>query len=76
MGMKQLVRFMPIRFYQKLLIDCFYFRVFMRLSDGHAGIFHIDCLHALLPDINICWDRLTAAADTSAGAGHDLNEMV
>ena len=63
----------------KLFVELPDRRVFMALSQGHLRVFFVKAVDAGFSNlIGILHEilRLTAATDTSAGAGHDLYKMI
>ena len=76
MRVQEFVRFMAVWCHKEVLVYRLYLRVVMRLSQVHMHILGIDCFQTLIPDSCIGRYGLAASAETSSGAGHDLNEVV
>ena len=59
-----------------LVVEFLDIRVFVRKTQGLAGILSIETFHALFKQRGVTMQEgLTAAVDTTAGAGHDLNSL-
>jgi len=68
--------FVPEGFSKEIFVDLFHIGVLMRFANGHSHIFLVNRLFTLRTDITVGRDGLTAAAEASARAGHDLYEVV
>ena len=79
--MQQLVRLMAVRLAQILLIELLDIRVLMRLTDGLRLVLSVQTRSTRSARIDVqalegLDDRLAAAVDAAARAGHDLDEGV
>ncbi len=74
--MQQFVRSVTERFAEKLFVQFRHGRIVVRLAERLAFIFAVDRVDARLPDPIVGETRLPAAADATARAGHDFDEVV
>jgi len=58
-----------------LVVDSLYIAVLMRIADGGIAVQLPEYVAALFGKLKAVMDGLSAAACTSAGAGHDLNKV-
>ena len=75
-GVEQLVGALGQGRAEELLVDGLNLRVLMAFAQGQAPVDLIQGLDAGVPDGVVGADGLSAAADTAAGAGHDLDEDI
>ena len=75
-GVEQLVGALGQGRAEELLVDGLDLRVLMAFAQGQAPVDLIQGLDTGVPDGVVGADGLSAAADTAAGAGHDLDEDI
>ena len=76
MGMKQVMSLFASGFTEELSIKSLDIGVLVRKTQGLLFIFGVNTFHALFKERGITVkEGLTAAVDTTAGAGHDLDSL-
>ena len=76
MSVQELVGLVSKRLMQELFVQGIYFRVLVGFPQRQLCILNIDAADALSPLLVRLGQRLSAAAYTTTGAGHDFNEVI
>jgi len=75
LGVQKVVGLFAAWFAQELVVDSLNGWALVRLTDGHAAILGVHGFDAPATGFLVGRQRLAAAADAPAGAGHDFEEV-
>ena len=75
-GVQQLLCFFTQRFFQEVLIKLLYIRIVVGLAHRTVAVDGIELIAQYIGTLFAVMNRLTAAANAAAGAGHNFHEVI
>ena len=75
-GVEQVLGTLTERLFEVLLIAADHIRILVAEAESTGCILCIQCLRTLRCHLDAVVDRLSAATDTAARAGHDFDEII